>query len=1056
MDIDEDDDVTAKAYANISAQLEQFTSPQLGKPVHVPQGRASPASPAARFYEMDAMDWWTQEMKEGGESTTGTNKRTARIADGGGVMDVDDDDDDDNPVTPVKTPATRRKGRTSILERAETPVMSNSSQKEKRDPRLPFSLGLSSSSRQLVIEDDDDDNEDVPMPPVQTPFKPAAGALTLQQRSSPFRSTFSGSPAVLATSSYHVFKRHHDTLYNFVKAKRSLDHRMGLEQQAQALGAPGGSTAITALSSSSLASQETRAEVDWLNSLASIGFSTENFEEGNCWILLARLRRLGQSALIWDNDSVSASQHTAAQTVYLQQLASQVEKTPHELIQELTGSSTVPLVLRRKYQLLLWMEECLDQVVLPAPRPVSSVFGKSNATTIPDLMAEISTTLQNNPKQDKALLDASLSLIMAGKMEDALELTRSHGQSWRAASWSGGEPHGYNAVTDEDTKTVRLETIGNPNRALWKRQMWKAGRHQMATSASTTASFSSDPNSSPEGAAICSLLANDTSACLQNPCFQKSWFSSLYALWFGVWGRMEDELLHWHNDHRRNSAADSLPYPGTEFAKHETEQLLMTSGLVGMSEAQVVQQLQSSSSAQSWGVSKLQACMAAFMVGKSGILNFCQGETASLPADLTTETAVQNLRFLTHLLLYLDSLQVGITPITLHGISAIKNELVFKYVQYMASRPDLWQLLTVYISFMPEHQILEFFPTILAKMHDEGDRQEILDQIQELFPELEIHLLRKVVRLSIRKPAALEQNTSEEDERECHSIGWLLQKESHLGDALICANILLRGFFLDHEDDKMEVAMLFVQDYLPGDLVDKAGTTRPQQDTISEEEYTRQVENAVTEHYAILEYLKAYQSFNKWKDMLASASATTGRASPEVNMARLNPTEKSIAEQHRVKEFVRNKRESCRVVVQNAEQARKVLKKVLTHPGGWLALDEQANGPEDVKRQRELETIRSRYLVLAVQWYHSLCEETALWLIKSLDESASVGLTRKEILNLLRNEAMSPGHWYQHALDLTVLVADDSYDIYEAFKPQDLQELLSKLAETAISKLMNA
>jgi len=247
-----------------------------------------------------------------------------------------------------------------------------------------------------------------------------------------------------------------------------------------------------------------------------------------------------------------------------------------------------------------------------------------------------------------------------------------------------------------------------------------------------------------------------------------------------------------------------------------------------------------------------------------------------------------------------------------------------------------------------------------------------------------------------------------------------------------------------------------LNDHLPGDLMKNAGKSRPQGDSMPEEEYTRQVENAVAEHSAFLEYLDAYQTFNKWKDMLESASTTTGTALQNLNMAHLNATEKSIAEQHRVKEFVRNKRESCRIVVQAAEQTRKVLDKVLSHPGGWLSLDDEGIGPDDVKRQRELETIRCRYLVLAVQWYHSICEETAIWLTKSLDESGSVGLTRKETLNLLGNETMSPNHWYQHALDLAVLVADETREIHKAFKHQDLQELLSKLAETAISKLMNA
>ena len=89
MDIDYPDDGeddTTKAYASIAAQLEQFTSPHL-------------AAPQDTSYQMDAMDWLKQELKE------------------------------EAPTAPVeadlKTPV--KKKRTSLLERADTPVMSNSS-----------------------------------------------------------------------------------------------------------------------------------------------------------------------------------------------------------------------------------------------------------------------------------------------------------------------------------------------------------------------------------------------------------------------------------------------------------------------------------------------------------------------------------------------------------------------------------------------------------------------------------------------------------------------------------------------------------------------------------------------------------------------------------------------------------------------------------------------------------------------------------------------------------------------------------------------------------------
>lgn len=954
---DDDDDTTAKAYASITAQLEQFTSPALGASLpQLPENES-------KLYQMDAMDWLSQELK-----------------------------DDEAPATPMQTPSTKR---TSLLERAETPVISNSSQKKKK------------KSRGMV----DDADNDVDMEPIQTPFKAAVAASTPLKHSLQTRQQ---------SSTYHVYRRYHDALYAFVKAKRSLDHRMDLEQQDLALTI---ATTTTAPSSSSFATQETRAEVDFLHSLSSIGYSAGHNPEGDAWKLLAQLRQLGLSALIWNNDSISASQNMSAQTFYLQQLASEVQKTPRELQEELVASTSSPLILKRKYELLRWMEECLAQQVVPPPKT-----SMATATSMPDLQNE---TTPVSPR-DRQLLQSSLSHIMSGNMEQALEITRKEGQSWRAASWSGGEPHGYKKLPNAFLKSVEVQTTGNPNRALWKRQMWKTGR-KLAT-------FSKE-----EEAAIYSLLANDANTCLTNSQFCKSWLKSLYAIWFGIWGRLEDELLHWHNNHRREK---QNPYPGTQFLDQEAEQLLATSGLAGMTEYQVIQQLLSSPFPEVRGTG-LQSCMAAFFVGKSAILEYCRTEAANTPTLPENEEQVTRLRFLTHILLYLDSLQVGMTPMTLEGISSQKDHLLFQYVQYLASRPDLWQLLAVYTSLLPEPKIVDYYPTVLAQVIDETERKHMLEQIQELIPHLEIRILRQVVRLSIR------QYSKRDEETECKSIGWLLQQDGHLGDALICANMVLRGFFLDEQDEKMETAMIFVQDYLPEDLLERAGQTQAHMDNISAEDYTRKVDNATAEHLAILEYLDAYRTFNKWKDVVSSTASTASIHTP-LDMTHLNPTETSIAKQRLVKDFVRKKREACNTVLEAAEQARSVLKTVLTHPGGWLSAEGKTQDTEEKIRQQEISEIRARYLVLAVQWYHLVCEETASWLSKSLDEAASVGLSRKEMLEMFGENALSPSYWYQHALDLAVLLADDSHGILKAFKSHDLQDFLGKVAETAISKLMNS
>ena len=52
-------------------------------------------------------------------------------------------------------------------------------------------------------------------------------------------------------------------------------------------------------------------------------------------------------------------------------------------------------------------------------------------------------------------------------------------------------------------------------------------------------------------------------------------------------------------------------------------------------------------------------------------------------------------------------------------------------------------------------------------------------------------------------------------------------------------------------------------------------------------------------------------------------------------------------------------------------------------------------------------------------------------------------------------DSHTPDYWYRHALDLATLVASDQHGIHKAFPPGELQDLIAKLGETAVSKLMN-
>jgi hypothetical protein len=517
----------------------------------------------------------------------------------------------------------------------------------------------------------------------------------------------------------------------------------------------------------------------------------------------------------------------------------------------------------------------------------------------------------------------------------------------------------------------------------------------------------------------------------------------------------------------------------------------------------------------------------AFMVGKSAILEFCARETSRMVSDIvhvsgsneTNEYANQDwegVRFLTHLTLFLDSLQGSSTPMVCGNITDQKNAILYQYVQYLESRPDLWRMITLYVSLLPDETVLVYYPAVLAKIRDDAERQFMNDELHKLMPSMELPLLRRVVRLSLSEPQTFaglcEQHDSDHnrdndngngndmDAFKCKSLWWLLQKEEHLADAVVCANILLREFFRNEEEDKTMAAMTLLNEYLPEGFLDLVSTAFASQQQESDETggsaatvfQAAKVNNAITEHLAYIVYLEAYEAFEKWKEILRATPTTSSSSSLENGPSysnNLNETEQAIADSNVLRSWVKEKKQHLETTLGAAEEARMAWHTVLTHPGGWLSVDddEEVSGSatahadmdigmdaaaEEQQRRADIQAIRSRHLVLAANLYHQVCEETAAWLSRSLHEAEDFHLSREEVLHKLRfggsnnnHNAMdegaerpgshTPEYWYQHALDLATLVASDKHGIHKAFPPIDLQELVTKLGETAVSKLMN-
>jgi hypothetical protein len=1125
---DDDDDETARAVAAIENQLKSFKSPLLdantkskNRGSYSQRGQQqmgrnddnNDVTMGDPHYQMNAMEWYQQQLQE-------------------------------EPPTPAKTPK-----RTPLLERAGTPVMSNSSSKNllALSELASTPSGGGRNTYRLKDDDDmDDDNDDddkyteprpVETPMLQRRFKTVSsssssskfttggrrsisqggigvGGATNNTTTAMITSSFTKNNPSSASLKQYTFRKYHDALYDYLKAKHNINDRLDLEREERGLQQEGDNNDMimdmdSSFTSASLSQHECRTEVEYCQALCHIGYSLPmedeaSTEEGNFWSLLVCLRKLGLSALVWHDDSTSLTQNSSSQAFYLQQLTSKINSTPKELLDSMIPSSSSssssfsaqpPLVLQRKNELLKWIQSCL---VLES----KSIKG----TLLPSSSAGKITTVQSSSHPDDPIIPSLLSEILEGRTKEALEIARSRGQSWRAATWIGGEPFGYATEIKDETKSVDYIPVGNPNRFLWKRQVWKSGRRLLQQQQNQ------DTEIGNEEAAIYSILADDVTTALDNPCIRSSWTKSLCVLLMGMRGRTQDEVLHRHNINRRRYVGTRNGFPGYQYEKEENEQLVATANLSTLTEAQIASTLTNShflrqqeqqrremnnSSRRRRQFSSKSAIMA-FVTGKSAILQLCAEETCQLVSDLKDVSLGDNdddddyvnqdwegVRFMTHLTLFLDSLQESSTPIVLDGVSEQKDEILFEYVQYLESRPDLWHMLTLYVSLLPKQKIQEYYPNVLVKVLDDSERKLMTGQIRDLMPRLELPLLRKIVRLSLSAPSGSIGDESEEvmDKIKCNSLQWLLHQDDHMGDALICANILFRDLLLNEEEDKTDVAMTFMNDYLPESFLDLVRqTVSPIIEEVDENSntllnlgmertvYTAKVDNAMTEYVAFNSYLEAYGTFEDWKKILQETpTALEDHQLPDAT--NLNETEKNIAKTNFLRSWVKEKKKHLEKTLHAAEEARLALHNVLTHPGGWLSVDEDEfvnihiADEEEQNRQRDIEKIRSRHLVLAVNLYQEVCEETASWLSRSLNDTENIHLPREEVLNLLQKSnsgsstdtdiSPTPAFWYQHALDLATLVASDKNGISKAFNPSDLKDFISKMGETAISKLMN-
>ena len=829
---------------------------------------------------------------------------------------------------------------------------------------------------------------------------------------------------------YREYKR---CLEQFVRQKRHVaEQRSNWDQQQTLLLQEGAVVDVDSSSAESISKMEREAELEWLSQMNRLSWAKGRLVEGNFWILLRHLRRVRLEALFWNDDSAAVIKNSVLLQDHVAQLAStNVDTTPQGLLQRFYHDA--PLPIRRRQCLVQWLESCFNHVLdedVTRTRPAGKIIPNQYGFFESD--------------QDDVLIRSSLALLLAGRFDDALRLCRDSHAPHLTALWCGGEPQGY--IYKEDGS---YQETGNQQRPLWRWMMRKLAERLQSNN-------TDDPKK-----AVTALLATHVSIALDCASL-RTWEKALYVVLKCPLDRLEDELFHQHNNYRRKCRP---PYPGTQFEKQELDNLQFTSNLVAMlSEEQAVAVLEASPFPEM----RRDHCWAskatsAFIVGQERLRILVHQSTERLDQLTACE-----LRLLTHVALYLDSLGSTGNFTLDEDLKEWKNTLVSAYVRHLSNREDLWYLVIFYSTLLPLDMMMHELPGLLVKVHRPSEREMMVGQLREHLSQAEaLQVLQNTVSLVLRQ----EGEDEDVDNHKMSAILWLCLDPQHRPDALAAANTLLRQFYLR---SAFASAATFLEDILPSNILVEAGQVAHDGDN---DEARLLVEHAQAEHAAFEAFNRQAHTVEKWQNTVAKVDPVPDyeeTANYNSNMQTATEVQASRTLQRR--HLVTSKRRDFQQVIDAAAAAEAAIRHVLQHEGGWLFTEDEpiVNGIDrnvEKRRRDELNQIRRLCLPLTVLLYHDVCVQTASWLAFALNDAveqyeACVAedeqCNTRGLMGHLDPGAsgddssaspMTPWFWTQKALQVAVMADGGEYAVRQALTAKDYKDILQRLADTTVADL---
>lgn len=939
--------------------------------------------------------------------------KAAETAAGNASLETEDEE------MPLSTPPKKRND--FVLERADTPVMSNASHPSKGKLSEPPPAHFPASPL---------------TPPVASPFVPPA---------------FTPMVATTTNTSPHFAseaRRYHQATLHYLNSARTQ-------------------------------SKEYHTELTFLHTLRNISldrltqqqqYKMNERTEANFWGLLLHLRSLledSADALILEDVDYVKREHSREIHQFMDSLAGNTKYTPLSLCKALQSHKgndeendpSSPMPIRRRYAILQWLHECFQGIVqedTTRPRSGRRVLGESHLFQNQGLL---------ETEADKEVLDRALLLVLAGRTKDAKQLAQESGIGWRAASWEGGAPHGYTLIANDDTKSLDRKQVGNVRRFLWKHYMWKK-LERMEQKGDRMKSAINMGQSIDSDRAITALLCNHFRSALDNPMLC-SWEKGIYAAFSCVVGRTEDLLIHMHHSRLRHLRP---PFPGTEYEEEEKAHLQNTADFSILDDSKIIQEIERSPFPEMQCADPITQATAAFIAGRSSICAYFDIARANIA--LGDEPF---LRFACHLAIYLDALANSSNPKILSGAANWIEFVLVSYIRLLKEK-DLLEYIVLYVSFLPDESVSDkfegnmrqvFLPELFADVQEEKLRKLLVEQMKDLLPienECDI-VIEKIVENALEKQDSMDAPgiITEDDTSKINSLKWLSFNEDDIGASIWYTNALIRQFVLAGKRNSFFLLMDdcrtdFLKKVVSNEVMDEGS------DDYVKDKYKPIYDSCLDEHFAYEALLVAWKAQRGWDEFAQFQSPTESLVDDPIDSLALSEDSRSVSREMLRNDFKRLKRDSMEKFVKMSLETLEDLKVVLHFNSGWLCFDWGeslgSKSPKYLDRSKEMEKLRKKIVPALVLQYLEVCVDTAQWLDDSTNHYAdtydlSFESARNELCSVLDEQSVEefhPLHWKNEGMAITEWMDPASeLKIRSCFSEEQLVELTKRIDDLKAS-----